>query len=134
MDDAIPPPAGGPAFLGGGGELGALMRAHDWRASPLGVPQGWPQPLRTLVGVMLASNQPMFVAWGPERTLLYNDAYVAIIASKHPSALGRDFLDVWHEITDFLAPVVAEAYAGRTPARCQSRARAYSTTNRAGWV
>jgi len=26
------------SFLEGGGELGALMRAHDWTATPLGPP------------------------------------------------------------------------------------------------
>lgn len=101
------------SFLAAGGQMGCLMRAHDWSALPLGEPECWPQPLRTLVGVVLAAGQPMFVVWGSERTLIYNDAYVDIIASKHPSALGRDFLEVWHEITEFLEPVVADAYAGR---------------------
>ncbi len=57
-------------FLSGGGELGALIRAHDWAATPLGQPAGWPYGLATLVSVMLGSNQPLFIAWGPERTLL----------------------------------------------------------------
>src|ERR671920_572197 len=99
-------------ILSGGGEMGALIRAHDWRATPLGSPDGWPQGLKTLVGVMLGSNQPMFIAWGPERTLLYNDAYMQILARKHPAALGRDFLAVWHEIRSDLLPIVAQAYAG----------------------
>ncbi|WP_189338357.1 PAS domain S-box protein [Sphingobium sp. SCG-1] len=55
----------------------------------------------------------MFVAWGWERTLLYNDAYSEILADKHPSALGRDFLEVWSEIRPELVPIVEEAYAGR---------------------
>jgi PAS domain S-box-containing protein len=62
---------------------------------------------------MLSSNQAMFVAWGPGRTLLYNDAYAEILAGKHPEALGRDFLEVWGEIRDDLVPIVEEAYAGR---------------------
>jgi PAS domain S-box-containing protein len=61
---------------------------------------------------MLSSNQAMFIAWGTERTLLYNDAYAEILASKHP-ALGRDLLEVWHEIRADLVPIVEEAYAGR---------------------
>lgn len=100
------------AFLVGGGEVGALMRAHDWSASPLGPPDAWPQPLKTLVGVMLGASQPMFVAWGVERTLLYNSPYAEILAAKHPAALGRDFLDVWHEIRGDLVPIVDKAYAG----------------------
>ena len=97
-------------FLSGGGEMGALIRAHDWAATPLGSPDGWPHGLKTLVGVMLGSNQPMFIAWGAERTLLYNDAYAEILARKHPAALGRDFLEVWHEIRADLLPIVEQAY------------------------
>ncbi len=101
-----------PAFLTGGGHTGALMRAHNWSATALGEPEAWPQPLKTLVGVMLTANQPMFVAWGPQRALLYNDAYAEILASRHPAALGRDFLEVWPEIRHDLSPIVAQAYAG----------------------
>ena len=34
-------------FLGGG-NVGALMRAHDWSTSPPGPPESWPQSLRTV--------------------------------------------------------------------------------------
>ncbi len=61
---------------------------------------------------MLASNQAMFIAWGPQRTFLYNDAYAQILASKHPAALGRDFLDAWAEIRSDLVPIVDQAYRG----------------------
>ncbi|MGR3571647.1 HWE histidine kinase domain-containing protein [Brevirhabdus sp.] len=94
------------------GEMGALFRAHDWARSPLGAPEGWPQVLRVLVDLMLASSQPMFIVWGPERTILYNDAYAEILAAKHP-ALGQSFDRIWHEIWDRdLKPIVARAYAG----------------------
>ena len=33
----------GNAFLAGGGEMGALMREHDWSTSPLDSPENWPQ-------------------------------------------------------------------------------------------
>ncbi|OYD82918.1 hypothetical protein CHT98_18700 (plasmid) [Azospirillum brasilense] len=100
-------------FRDEGGETGALMRAHNWTASPLGPPEHWAMPLRTLVSVMLGSRQPMFVAWGPTQTLLYNDAYAEILGRKHPEALGRPFLDVWSEIRNDLTPIVEQAYAGR---------------------
>ena len=89
------------------------MRALDWGATPLGVPDKWVPQLRTLVGVMLGSKQPMFTAWGPELTLLYNDAYRGILGSKdRDHALGRPFLDVWREIRDDLAPLVERTLAG----------------------
>lgn len=99
-------------FLSGGGEMATLIRAHQWAATPLGEPTGWPSGLKTLVGVMLGSIQPMFVTWGPDRTLLYNDAYAEILARKHPASLGRDFLEVWHEIRADLLPIVEQAYNG----------------------
>ncbi len=99
-------------FMAGGGNAGALLRAQDWAATPLGPPEGWPQALRTLVAILLGSNQPMFVAWGPGRTLIYNDRYAEILAAKHPGAMGRDFLAVWHEIRADLVPIVEQAYRG----------------------
>ena len=110
-DSAAPPAV--PDFLMGGDQMGALMRATDWSATSLGQPSQWAQPLKTLVSVMLGSNQPMFVTWGAQRTLLYNDAYACILAAKHPEALGADFLDVWSEIRGDLEPIVEQAYAGR---------------------
>lgn len=88
------------------------MRAFDWAASPLGLPSRWPQPLKTLIGVILGSNQPMFVVWGSEGTLLYNDPYSEILAAKHPAALGEPFLKVWTEIESDLIPIVEQAYRG----------------------
>jgi hypothetical protein len=67
------------------------LRDHDWGETPLGPTRTWPEALRTLVSVMTCSSQPMFIVWGPERTLLYNDSYSEILAAKHPEALGRDF-------------------------------------------
>src|SRR5215210_662174 len=62
------------------GETGALMQAHDWAATPVGPPEAWPSSLKTLVDVMLGANQPRFVAWGPEHTLLYNGKYAELLA------------------------------------------------------
>jgi signal transduction histidine kinase/PAS domain-containing protein len=99
-------------FLQGGGAIGAAVREFDWTRTPLGAPSSWPQSLRTLVGVMLACRQPMFMAWGPEKTWLYNDAFVPILGRKHPGALGRPALQVWAEARDTLAPMFDRVFAG----------------------
>ena len=99
-------------FLSGGGELGAMMRAHDWSASPLGHPRDWPQALRTVVGLMLNSKFPMFVAWGPELGFLYNDSYREILGDKHPAALGGRFHDIWSEIWHDISPLIERALRG----------------------
>ncbi|WP_262297065.1 PAS domain S-box protein [Microvirga sesbaniae] len=99
-------------FLSGGGEMGALMRSHDWAASPLGQPERWPQSLRTVVSLMLTSKFPMFVAWGPHLAFLYNDGYRPIFGAKHPHALGLPFREVWSEIWPDIEPLVTKALAG----------------------
>ncbi|KFG70591.1 hypothetical protein JH26_03660 [Microvirga sp. BSC39] len=60
-----PDPKALPDFLSGSGQMGALIRARNWAATPLGPPHAWSQTLKTLVSVMLGSSQPMFIAWGP---------------------------------------------------------------------
>ncbi|MGC1307992.1 MAG: PAS domain S-box protein [Phormidesmis sp.] len=92
----------------GGGEMGSLMRAYDWTASPLGPVDTWPQSLRTMVGVMLASHHHMFVMWGPQLTFLYNDGYRSTLGIKHPQALGQSGREVWVEAWDTLGPMVQQ--------------------------
>jgi signal transduction histidine kinase/CheY-like chemotaxis protein len=104
-------------FLAGGGSTGALMRAHDWSESPLGPPDTWPQSLRTVVGLLLQSQFPMFVAWGPELGFLYNDPYAEILGAKHPRALGRRFYDIWSEIWPDISPLIDAAMAGHASYR-----------------
>jgi PAS domain S-box-containing protein len=99
--------------LAGGGEMGERLRNLDWNATALGPVESWPEALRTLVALMLASNQPMYIVWGPSRAFLYNDHYVPFLGGKHPGALGRDILqDVWPEIRGELEPLIAAAAAG----------------------
>ena len=102
-----------PLFLAGGGQLGELIRSYDWGRAPVGPPATWPVALQTLVSVMLGSQQPMFIVWGVQHILFYNDAYSEILAAKHPQALGKPFLEVWAEIAGDLLPIVRQAYEGR---------------------
>ncbi len=102
-----------PAFLSGGGEMGALMRAHDWGSSPLGAPERWPQPLRTAIRLLLNTGHPMYVWWGPDLLCFYNDAYRRSIGpERHPSSLGRPAREVWAEIWDIIGPQIDLVMAG----------------------
>jgi len=103
-----------PVFLSGGGEVGALMRTHDWSTSPLGAPEQWPQSLRSVVGLILNSKFPMFVAWGPELGFIYNDSYAEILGGKHPLALGRRFEAIWQEIWADIHPIIVQALEGQS--------------------
>jgi PAS domain S-box-containing protein len=87
-------------FLGGGGEMGARMRELDWSSTPLGAPDTWPQSLRSTVGMLLPSKAQIILFWGPEFTVLYNDAYRPVFGAKHPHALGMPGHRAWSEIWD----------------------------------
>lgn len=100
------------AFGRGDSEMGALIRADDWSGTPLGDASNWPQPLKEFVGVMLAAKQSMFIAWGPQLHLLYNDGYAAILARRHPLALCRPFFEVWPETGGELTPLFDQVTAG----------------------
>lgn len=88
------------------------MNSLDWSQSPLGPPSTWPQSLRSVVGLMLGSKFPMFVAWGPELGFLYNDAYAVILGAKHPKAMGSRFEDIWKEIWSDVGPLARRALEG----------------------
>ncbi|GJD55124.1 PAS domain-containing protein [Methylobacterium dankookense] len=92
--------------------MGARMRAHDWASTFLGPADRWPQAFVTLLRVMLSSRQPMFLCWGPERTLVYNDAYAPMLGARHPDALGRPFFDVWPEVRIEVGVLMDRVYAG----------------------
>src|ERR1700753_2721034 len=96
-------------FLAGGGEMGALMRAANWSETELGRPENWPASLKTAVGIMLTSRQPIWIGWGSDLIYLYNDPYKSIIGGRHPWALGRPASTVWREIWGDIGPMLAQA-------------------------
>lgn len=101
-----------PAWPFSTGQASELIRAYDWRTTPLGGCEAWPQSLRTAVDIMLHTRQPACIAWGPELTSLYNDAYIPLLGQHHAQALGRPFHEVWREAWDVYGPIVAATLAG----------------------
>jgi two-component sensor histidine kinase len=103
-----------PSFLEGGGEMGDLIRAFDWSATPLGRPETWPQSLRTTVRLMLNSRHPMFIWWGPELIQLYNDGYRATMGPEmHPATLGARGRESWASIWPIIGPQIEYVMAGK---------------------
>lgn len=95
-----------PEWLTGSGNLGELIGRHDWSKTPLGPISAWPQSLKTSVNLILNSQHPMWIGWGPQITFLYNQAYVQVLGhAKHPWALGRPASEVWSEIWEFCGPL-----------------------------
>ncbi|HET6805448.1 MAG TPA: HWE histidine kinase domain-containing protein [Frateuria sp.] len=89
------------------------VRLHDWGATALGPIATWPQPLRTMVDLILSSNLPMVMVWGPDAQLIYNDAYAEFAGGRHPYLLGLNVLAAWPEVAEFNQHVLAATLAGQ---------------------
>jgi signal transduction histidine kinase len=102
-------------LFAGGGEMGLLMRAHDWESTALGPVNTWPQSLLTSLSLCLHSKFPTVIYWGPQVATFYNDGYAPILASKHPWAIGRPiqevWADIWVDIKDMVDGVVSTGVA-----------------------
>ncbi len=92
----------------------ALIDQFDWSATPLGPKHTWSPALRTTYDVMMGTGFAACVMWGPERTLLYNAAYIPILGQKHPQALGRPLDQVWYEVWNDIRPLTEKALRGET--------------------
>jgi signal transduction histidine kinase len=115
-----PPPAPGadperPLFAGDG-EMARRCREMDWSATPLGPIGRWPQSLRTMASAVLGSAVPNILLWGPDLVQIYNDGYVPILRTKHPSALGMPTRECWPEAWAFNEPIYRRVFAGETVA------------------
>ena len=91
----------------------SLAGRQDWSATPLGPVEAWPQSLKTAASMVLGSTVPMFVAWGPDMLLVYNDSYAEILGDRGP-AFGRPVREIWSDAWDRIRPNTERAWAGET--------------------
>ncbi|TPG26691.1 PAS domain-containing sensor histidine kinase [Variovorax guangxiensis] len=94
----------------GNGEMAELMRRHDWAATPLGPPEGWPEPLKVALRILLTSRFQMWLGWGPDVAFFYNDAYRPTLGLKHPQALAMPTQTLWAEIWDVVKDRIHTVY------------------------
>ena len=112
--DRIPsqPGRAAPALFPGAPKW-SLAGRQDWNATPLGPVDSWPQSLKTAVSMILGSTVPMFVAWGPDMLLIYNDGYAEILGDRGP-AFGRPVREIWADAWERIRPNTDRAFAGET--------------------
>lgn len=99
--------------LQGGGSTGELIRTFDWSQTPLGAISTWPHSLQSALGICINSNFPIAIYWGPELTLIYNDAWSPIPGNKHPWALGKPAREVWPDIWADIESQFQLAFTGK---------------------
>jgi hypothetical protein len=102
-------------LLHAAGPLRADYERVDWAATPLGPPASWSPALDNAIELTLHTRFPVTLMWGPEFVLVYNEAYVQLIADKHPRALGRPSREVFPEIWDTIGPMMQGVLAGNGP-------------------
>jgi PAS domain S-box-containing protein len=92
--------------------MAGTIPTQDWGATALGPRELWPSALSAAADLMTGSGSAMFVGWGPDLLLVYNDAYAAILGERHPGALGRPYRDVWPEIWGAVSGFARRTLAG----------------------
>jgi PAS domain S-box-containing protein len=80
------------------------IQRFAWETTSIGGVSAWPETLLCAVNLMLESQFPMLLLWGPGMVVLYNDAFIPLLAEKHPEALGQNAEDCWVEAWHILGP------------------------------
>jgi signal transduction histidine kinase len=94
--------------------IAQLLRKTNWQVGKLGHINEWPEQLVTAFQLCLHSKFSMFIAWGKEHYLLYNDAALPCLGNdKHPQAFGNPAAEVWHQTWQQAIPVINQVYATR---------------------
>ncbi|CAG8467292.1 9080_t:CDS:10 [Scutellospora calospora] len=80
-----------------------MVYNYDWSSTLLGPMDSWEPALKTATNLCLKSVFPIGLYIGPpDWIVLYNEAWIPIIKSKHPNALGKPLKEVLPEIYDIL--------------------------------
>lgn len=110
--DVTPAPA--TRFSWNRSRLAQMTFQHDWSATPLGPISAWPGALAASVQMMLCQRHAMCLFWGPDLTMLYNDAYAPVLGGKEAGALGRPFREIWSDVWADVHPMVVQALSGES--------------------
>jgi PAS domain S-box-containing protein len=110
---AFPSPDLTGAPFSGRGDMSARMAAFDWASSSLGSPDTWSAALHTALGIILSSQQPMCIVWGPEHRCFYNDAYArSLVPEDRAALLGAKAADQWRDTWGAVGPQIDQIMRG----------------------
>ncbi len=93
------------------GEMAELIGTKDWSLTALGPMSAWPLELKSHINTILCAPIPMFLFWGSDLTLIYNDAARPIASTKHPACLGQSARQVWEEAWHLIGPEVERTFS-----------------------
>lgn len=107
-------------FLKGGGTVSEEIISLDWKNNPLGAIEHWPQGLKTSLNICLNSAFPIFIAWGPQLIMFYNDTYTDLLDRENNfGGLGKPVKEFWAEIWDTIGPLINSVISTGQPVKLE---------------
>ena len=91
-------------LIHGNSRMAEVVRTHDWSLTPLGPIEDWSEALLFSANLMLSCAFPSLVFWGKELVQLYNDAFIPLLAERHPSGLGQTAQECWSDAWQIVGP------------------------------
>lgn len=86
-----------------------FFKSTDWSSTALGPLDTWSGCLRQMTRLLMSDSRAACIFWGPQRAVLYNEAYTAVASRKHPGLMGATLERAWAEIAKDLEPVFLTA-------------------------
>ncbi|PSK56792.1 Hybrid signal transduction histidine kinase K [Elsinoe australis] len=88
-----------------------LIQDHDWDNSAFGPTNTWIASLRHQVQFMLSKSSPGAILWGPERLIIYNEAFHPLIGAWHPDLMGKSLKAEWSDFWSYYERICEEVEA-----------------------
>ncbi|KPX57652.1 PAS domain-containing protein [Pseudomonas amygdali] len=94
--------------------MGRLIRETDWSTSALGPKQAWPAALLSSMNLMLSCPDSMYLLWGADFVLFFNDAYSQVLPVAAEQAQGQPIASVWGDAWEAVRPLAEQALGGHS--------------------
>lgn len=94
------------------GRSAEIIRAFPWSLTPLGPIEQWDACFISHLDLMLEAHFPMFLTWGQDDHLFYNDAFESVLVGKG-DCIGRPMHTVFAEAWPQIRPFVRNALQGQ---------------------
>lgn len=86
----------------------------DWSGTSLGAPGSWPPSLRLTVDILLNSPLAMLLMWGPERVMVFNQAYADLSGGKSLRVPGAKVPSMQPAAWSWNSAAIDQAWAGHS--------------------
>ncbi|SDW26098.1 PAS/PAC sensor hybrid histidine kinase [Pseudomonas syringae] len=94
--------------------MGRFIRETDWSTSALGPKHAWPAALLSALNLMLSCPDSMYLLWGRDFILFFNDAYCPVLPVEAQQAQGQPIASVWGDAWEAVRPLAEQALAGHS--------------------